>query len=96
MANESSQTPKSKFKEMVDTFPIIQFVGAGLIGLVATWTTVQLTQNSQAAEIRRNKEEIEQLKKEQTPFILFDERTRTIIESQKQLNEKFDKLLEKK
>ena len=97
MSNEiASQSPKSKFRELVDTFPIIQMVGAGLIGLVATWTTIQLTQNSQAAEIRRNTEEIERLKKESTPRELFDERTRTILENQKETKELINKFLEKK
>ncbi len=96
METEVSQTPKSKWKEFLDNFPIFQFVGAGIIGLCATWTTVQLTQNSQAAEMRRQGEKIDRLEKDSTPRELFDERTRTIIEKQKETNDLIQKLLEKK
>ena len=93
---ETQTLQKSKWKEFLDNFPIIQFVGAGLIGLVATWTTIQLTQNSQAAEIRRNHERIEKLEKESVTRELFDERTKTIIEKQKETNDLINKFLEKK
>jgi hypothetical protein len=92
--NTTSQ--KSKWQAFNDAFPILQFIGAGVIGLAATWTTIQLTQNSQAAEIRRNSERIEKLEKEQTPLILFEERTRTILENQKETKELIQKFLEKK
>lgn len=75
---ESKSSPKSGLKNWLDTFPILQFVGAGIIGLCATWTTIQLTQNSQAAEIRRNSEKIEKLEKESVSRELFDERTKNI------------------
>lgn len=91
---ENSQP--SKWKEILNGFPIIQFVIAGFIGLAATWTTIQLTQNSQAAEIRRNTEKIERLEKDSVSRELFDERTKTIIEKQKETNDLIKQILEKK
>ncbi|HEX8637363.1 MAG TPA: hypothetical protein VF692_04825 [Pyrinomonadaceae bacterium] len=74
----NQQSEKSNFRQWLDAAPILQFVGAGIIGLCATWTTVQLTQNSQAAEIRRASERIEKLEKESVSRELFDERTKNI------------------
>lgn len=89
-------TESPRTRRFFEAFPIIQSVAAGVIALAATWTTIQLTQNSQAAEIRRNTEEIERLKKESTPRELFDERTRTILENQKETKDLLNKLLERK
>lgn len=79
---KSSQTNQSSekgiFRQWLETAPILQFIGAGIIGLCATWTTIQLTQNSQAAEIRRNAEKIERLEKDSVSRELFDERTKNI------------------
>lgn len=92
----SQAKPKTAWREFLDAFPLVQMVGAGVIGLFATWTTIQLTQNSQAAEIRRNSEKIERLERDQTPRILFDERTQRILDEQIKLNSRLDKLLEDK
>lgn len=88
--------PRSKWRELMDNFPFIQFVGAGLIGLVATWTTVQLTQNSQAAEIRRQGEKIERLETTAVSRELFDERTRSMIDEQKKQRELLERIFDKK
>jgi hypothetical protein len=95
MPRETS-SQKSKWQSFSEAFPVVQFVGGVIIAVCATWTTIQLTQNSQAAEIRRNGERIEKLEKESTPRELFDERTRTILDKQKETNDLINKLLEKK
>jgi hypothetical protein len=94
MPENTSQ--KSKWRAFNEAFPVFQFILAGAVGLVATYTTIQLTQNSQAAEIRRHDERIGRLEKEFTPRELFDERTRTILEKQKETNDLIQKILEKK
>lgn len=91
----SSNSTKSKWREFLDAAPILQFIGAGLIGLVATWTTIQLTQNSQASEIRRSAEKIEKLERESVAKDLFEERTKTIIEKQKEQSEMLQKIFDK-
>jgi len=59
MENQTSQQPeKTGFRRWLEAAPVLQFVGAGIIGLCATWTTIQLTQNSQAAEIRETRQKI--------------------------------------
>lgn len=93
---EVTQTPqKSKLRELLEAFPIIQFIGAGVIGLCATWTTIQLSDQSQAAEIRRNSEKIERLEKESVPREVFDERTKSMLDQLKDQSGKLDRILEK-
>jgi hypothetical protein len=87
---------KSKWQAFNEAFPVVQFIAGVIIAVCATWTTIQLTQNSQAAEIRRNGERIEKLEKESTPRELFDERTRTILENQRETKDLINKYLEKK
>jgi hypothetical protein len=77
-------------------WPVVQFVAASILGLVGIYTTVQLTQSSQAAAIKTNADRIERLEKESVPKDLFDERTLRILEEQKKLNDRFDKFLERK
>lgn len=48
----------SKLKTVWEALPVLQFVGAGVIGLCAAWTAIQLTQNSQAAEIRETRNKV--------------------------------------
>lgn len=76
--------------------PVIQLVGAGIISFFMAWTTIQVTQSSQAAEIKRNHERIEKLEKDSVSRELFDERTQRIIDEQKKLNSMFERSLEKK
>jgi Flp pilus assembly protein TadB len=87
--------PRSKWKSFLESFPIIQFVLAGAIGLVAAYTTLQLSQNIQASEIRRNSERIERLEKESVTREIFDERTKTILDRLDKQDSKLDRLLEK-
>lgn len=61
MENPTSSPEKSKLKIFWEAFPLLQFVGAGIIGLCATWTTIQLSQNSQAAEIRETRSKVTSL-----------------------------------
>ena len=96
LQNQMSEEKSSRMRALFDAFPIIQFIGAGIIGLAATWMTIQLTQNSQAAEIRHNTEKIAKLEKDAVSRELFDERTLRIIENQEKLDKRFDKLFDKK
>lgn len=92
-----NQNPQaSRLKQFLEAFPLVQFVLAGVIGLAATWTTIQLTQNSQAAEIRRQGEKIERLEKEFVGREIFDERTLKIIDEQKEQRKLIEKLIERK
>lgn len=91
---ETKSSQKSGLKGWLEAFPILQFVGAGIIGLCATWMTIQLTQNSQAAEIRRNSERIDRLEKDSVSRELFDERTRTIRDEQLRQSQMIEKILE--
>lgn len=99
---ESAQTTQAltespgTMRRFFEAFPIFQFLFTVMVGLVVTWTTIQLTQNSQAGEIKRHGEKLEKLERESTPFILFDERTKTIIENQKETKDLIQKFLEKK
>ncbi len=98
---QNLQPPRreSKWREFLDNFPIIQFVLAGFIGLAATYTTIQLSQNTQAAEIRRASEKIEQLERDSKALLsreLFDERTKAIQAEQARQREMLEKLLERK
>ena len=95
-ANITVNTTATRWKSFLESFPIIQFVLAGLIGLAATYTTLQLSQTSAAAEIRRNSERIEKLEKESVSREIFDERTKTILDRLEKQDQKLDKILEKK
>jgi hypothetical protein len=90
----NQQSDKGAFRQWLDAMPILQFVGAGVIGLCATWTTIQLSQNSQAAEIRRASERVERLEKEFVSRELFDERTRAMREEQLRQSLMIEKILE--
>lgn len=92
----SNTEKKNAFQKFLEAFPILQLVGAVIIGLAATWTTIRLTQSSQAAEIRRQSEKIERLEKDTVSRELFDERTLKIIDEQKEQRKLLERLLEKK
>ncbi len=94
--SKTLQTSRSKWQGLTEAFPLMQFIGGVIIAVCATWTTIQLTQNSQAAEIRRVSEKVERLEKDSTPRELFDERTKTILEKQKETYDLIQKILEKK
>lgn len=85
MENETSQNnDKSSFRRWFDALPFLQFVGAGVIGLCATWTTIQLTQNSQAAEIRETRTKVTALetlidKQNDTHDKKFDELKKSMV-----------------
>ena len=85
MENQTSQPDeKSAIRRWFDALPILQFVGAGVIGLCATWTTIQLTQNSQAAEIRETRNKVTALeasfdKQKQADEKKFDDLRKTIV-----------------
>ena len=85
---DSAASPnRTRFQDVINGWPIIQFVGAAVIGLSAAWTTVQVSAVSQAAENRRADERIRKLETDAVPREIFDERTRTIIEELRYLRE---------
>lgn len=96
ISQTQASPPKTRWTDFLSAFPILQFIGLGIITLAATWTTIQLTQNSQAAEIRRQGEKLERLEKDSVNRELFDERTLKIIEEQKRQGERLEKLLDRK
>lgn len=87
---------RSKLQDLINGWPIIQFIGAGLIGLVATWTTLQLSQQSQAAKLSSAESRLERLEKDAVPRELFDERTNKIIAEQERQYSLLIKILEDK
>ena len=77
-------------------FFLIPLVVAGVIGAASSWGTIQLTQNSQASEIRQQGEKIGRLEKESVPRELFDERTKTILEKLERQGEMIEKIRDRK
>lgn len=95
MDNALNLSPqRSKLQDLINGWPIIQFIGAGVIGLVATWTTLQLSQQSQAARLSAAETKIEKLEKDAVPRELFDERTNKIIDEQERQYGLLIKILE--
>ena len=89
MEIETTSQNNSKWSEFYKSF-LFQIVVAGAIWAAGSWLTSMLTQNSQAAEIRRHDEQIKELQNNQTPRLLFDERTQRILDDLKSLNDKLD------
>lgn len=87
MDNSANHTHRGRLQDLINGWPIVQFVGAAVIGLSAAWTTVQVSAVSQAAENRRADERIRKLEAEAVPRELFDERTKMIIDELRYLRE---------
>ena len=67
--NPPPSAPQSQFKAILDKLPLLQFAGAIIIAICATWTTLQITQvnhanqvNNLAAEVLNTKETMRDLK----------------------------------
>ena len=92
--------PRSKWQEFRDNFSFVQYVlgviTAAIIGICATYTTIQITATAQTKDIQRHGEKIEKLEKDSVSKDLFDERTKTILDRLDKQDSKLDKLLEKK
>lgn len=87
MENQTSVEPeKSKLRMFWDALPLLQWIGGGIVALCAAWTTIQLTQNSQAAELRETKNKVAALELQVNNDVdrkvtreVFDERTNAIL-----------------
>lgn len=86
--NAPHQPPeeKSKIKEWIEKLPLIQWVGAAIVGICVTWSTLQVTQANQIYEINA-------LKNDQQSFKLYIQNLKA--ERDKQLDEIEQKMVDK-
>lgn len=91
--------PKSRWKEFSENFSIIQYalavISAAIIGICATYTTIQITATAQTKDIERVSEKVGKLENDSVSKELFDERTKTMIDRLEKIDSKLDKLAEK-
>lgn len=87
--SEITSQPKSKLREVFESFPIYQTIFLAVFGIISAWVTVTMTQGYQAEKILK-------LEKESVSRELFDERTKAILDEQKRQRDLLEKILERK